>query len=102
MRLSFPEFLPHCILFSGKVDDYELVFSSFNFLYNRNPTSIGSQKESALYKSVTIMEGPIGVPNFTRKKVMLLSYNINAPGDTGSKEIIFVSRKAVHTVPIET
>lgn len=47
-------------------------------------------------------EGARAMPSFTKKNVMLLSYKINAPGEKGSSEIIFVQIKLRATAIMET
>lgn len=64
---------------------------------SKKPVGMGIQNDSNLNRSVTTTEVPNGAPSFVRKKVRLLSYKINAPGDTGNNEIILVKIRAVKT-----
>lgn len=58
---------------------------------------MGIQNDSNLNKSVTTTDVPNGAPSCVRKKVKLLSYRINAPGEMGSREMILVRISAIKT-----
>jgi len=63
---------------------------------------IGNQKDKSLNSSVTIIAMANGTPRLTKKKLMLLSKRMRAPGKKGSMEMILVPIKLSSTTKGET
>jgi hypothetical protein len=51
---------------------------------------IGNQKDKSLNRSVTIIAEPNEIPRLAKKKLILLSKRMRAPGKKGSREMILV------------